>query len=173
MRELHQGACVGLCSICLIHFWQSDLGKSILNCKAEEQTTSVDDYMLSLVCPKSPKQTCCYPLLPFSCSLLGMPVISFTLAISLHHFCITVDQIYWHVWRVALAMEIYNILYFKQPFLISVLSCPGPCHSRFRSSRVRSLHVSCSASMEEWSSTLGREKRKRRRTPRVGPNTHS
>lgn len=53
--------------------------------------------------------------------------------------------------------------------LLAMVLCrlhSSPSSSRFRSSRGRSLRVSCSASKEGWSSTQGREKR-RRKTPRV------
>lgn len=45
----------------------------------------------------------------------------------------------------------------------------GPIDFRFRSSKARNLRVSCSASRGGWSSTLEREKR-RRRTVRVCPH---
>ena len=65
--------------------------------------------------------------------------------------------------------------FFVSPFILhrtmspSFLSCVIWLFTRFRSSRGRSRHVSCSALKEGWSSTQGREKR-RRRTCRVSPH---
>lgn len=64
-------------------------------------------------------------------------------------------------------------LFSVRPFFVQscggLHSCPVSSPSRFRSSRGKSLRASCSASKEGWSSTQGREKR-RRKTHTVRPH---